>query len=494
MTPGTARSTSPGRRPPTAARRSRTTRSTGAPRPGGESLLTTVGNVTILRRQHRHQRHQLLLPRLGGERHRGGNPVERGLGHARRPSITVNDVSHPRATPARPTTPSRSSLRQPELQPVTVAYATQDGTATTAGSDYVAASARSPSAAGQTSKTVTVKVNGDTTFEPDEGFTRQALRRHQRHDRRRTGAGHDPERRLRSRRSRSTTSRHAGGQLRADGLHLHGVALEPELPDRHRRARPRTAPPHRRLRLRALASATLTFTPGQTSKTVTVNVNGDTKFEPDEAFTLRCRARPTPRSPTTPGGTIQNDDAAAADLGQRRLPGGGQRRHRRTSPSRCRCRTRARSRSRSTCQTQDGTATAADSDYAGARAAPAHVPARPDHAGPRASRPTATPFEPDETFSARCSRRRPTPRSPTTPASARSRTTTPQPAISVDDVAHPRATRARPTSPSRSRCPTRARRRSRSLRHAGRHRATPAPTTPRRRARYLRPPARSPSR
>ena len=53
--------------------------------------------------------------------------------------------------------------------PVTVKYATADGTATAP--DYTAhASARLTFAAGQTSKTVTVNVKGDTTIEPDETF------------------------------------------------------------------------------------------------------------------------------------------------------------------------------------------------------------------------------------------------------------------------------------------------------------------------------------
>ena len=54
--------------------------------------------------------------------------------------------------------------------PVTVAYATADGTAT-AGSDYVAASGSLVFAAGETSKTIQVTVNGDTVTEGNEAFT-----------------------------------------------------------------------------------------------------------------------------------------------------------------------------------------------------------------------------------------------------------------------------------------------------------------------------------
>jgi hypothetical protein len=60
-------------------------------------------------------------------------------------------------------------------QPVTVQYATADGGATaaggaTAGSDYQAASGTLTFAPGETSKTITVLVNGDRLVEPTEGF------------------------------------------------------------------------------------------------------------------------------------------------------------------------------------------------------------------------------------------------------------------------------------------------------------------------------------
>ena len=54
--------------------------------------------------------------------------------------------------------------------PVTVSYATSDGSAT-AGSDYQAASGKITFAAGKTAAAVSVSVSGDTTVEPDETFT-----------------------------------------------------------------------------------------------------------------------------------------------------------------------------------------------------------------------------------------------------------------------------------------------------------------------------------
>ena len=54
-------------------------------------------------------------------------------------------------------------------QPVTIAYATANGTAT-AGSDYQAAAGNVTFAAGETTKTVSVLVNGDRAGEPNETF------------------------------------------------------------------------------------------------------------------------------------------------------------------------------------------------------------------------------------------------------------------------------------------------------------------------------------
>ena len=60
-------------------------------------------------------------------------------------------------------------LSAPSTQTVTVAYATADGTAS-ATSDYIAAAGTLTFAPGETAKTVTVLVRGDTTVEPDETF------------------------------------------------------------------------------------------------------------------------------------------------------------------------------------------------------------------------------------------------------------------------------------------------------------------------------------
>ena len=63
------------------------------------------------------------------------------------------------------------SLSAPSGQPVTVAYATADGTAL-AGSDYTATSGTLTFAPGVTTQTVNVPVRGDLLAEADETFDR----------------------------------------------------------------------------------------------------------------------------------------------------------------------------------------------------------------------------------------------------------------------------------------------------------------------------------
>jgi ELWxxDGT repeat protein len=81
------------------------------------------------------------------------------------PRIAVGDVRVPEGTAAR----FAVSLSQASTGPVTVEWATADGTAA-AGSDYDAASGTLAFAAGETSKNITVIVRGDAAIEGNETF------------------------------------------------------------------------------------------------------------------------------------------------------------------------------------------------------------------------------------------------------------------------------------------------------------------------------------
>lgn len=86
------------------------------------------------------------------------------------PSLSVSDVSVTEGDGGVTTATFTVSLSSAAVQPVSLSYATADGTAT-AGSDYTAASGTLSFAVGESSKTVTVSVLGDTDVEDDETFT-----------------------------------------------------------------------------------------------------------------------------------------------------------------------------------------------------------------------------------------------------------------------------------------------------------------------------------
>jgi chitinase len=84
------------------------------------------------------------------------------------PSVSVGNVSMNEGNAAGTAT-FTVSLSSASANPVTVNYATANGTAT-AGSDYTAKTGTLTFAAGETSKTVTVNILGDTVVEQNETF------------------------------------------------------------------------------------------------------------------------------------------------------------------------------------------------------------------------------------------------------------------------------------------------------------------------------------
>ncbi len=93
--------------------------------------------------------------------------------------------------------------------PVTVTYATADGSATIAGGDYQAATGTLTFAPGQTSKTITVLVNGDRLARIRRVLHRQPHRRDRRAHRQRHGLRDDPGRRAAHQHQQRTASRRA---------------------------------------------------------------------------------------------------------------------------------------------------------------------------------------------------------------------------------------------------------------------------------------------
>lgn len=85
------------------------------------------------------------------------------------PAVSVGDATVTEGNTGTRTATFIVTLSGPSAQPVTVAYATANGTAT-AGGDYQARSGTLTFAPGETSKTITVPILGDRLAEPDETF------------------------------------------------------------------------------------------------------------------------------------------------------------------------------------------------------------------------------------------------------------------------------------------------------------------------------------
>jgi Calx-beta domain/Bacterial Ig-like domain (group 1) len=85
------------------------------------------------------------------------------------PAASIDDVSVLEGNSGTANAVFTVSLDSASATPVTVDFATADGTATTP-SDYASASGTLTFAPGETTKTVSVSVNGDLLVEPDESF------------------------------------------------------------------------------------------------------------------------------------------------------------------------------------------------------------------------------------------------------------------------------------------------------------------------------------
>src|SRR6185503_6403831 len=206
------------------------------------------------------------------------------------------------------------SLSNPSYQTVTVSRQSQDGTATTADSDYTTIGAAAVTfTPGQTSQQVTVNANGDTKFEPDEAFNLKLTTPTNATIADDTGVGtiqNDDAQPTISVNDVSHAEGNSGQTAYAFTISLSNPSYQTVTVSRQSQDGTATTADSD---YTAIGAAAVTFTPGQTSQQVTVNANGDTKFEPDEAFNLKLT---TPTNATiaddTGVGTIQNDDTQPA--------------------------------------------------------------------------------------------------------------------------------------------------------------------------------------
>ena len=223
------------------------------------------------------------------------------------PTLSVNDVDVYEGQTGQATATFTVSLSSASANTVGVSFATSDSSATSV-SDYVATSGVLTFAPGVLTQTVAVKVNGDTIVEGAELFVLSIFTA--------TNADivdsqgfavivnddSDPTLTVGS----PTVSEGNAGTTNAvfpvtlSGASANTVTVNFATSDSSAQGASDYVP----------QSGTLTFTPGQITKTVTVPVNGDTTIENDELFVLSIFTAVNATILKSQGfGTILNDDA-----------------------------------------------------------------------------------------------------------------------------------------------------------------------------------------
>lgn len=224
-------------------------------------------------------------------------------------SLTVSDVTLVEGNAGAQYAEVRVSLNAPSTQTVRVNYNTADGTAL-AGSDYQALSGKLAFAPGETSKTIRVSVNGDRQGELDEAFSvkLQGARNAKIAD----GTGvvtiFDDEPRMRIYDAVATEG-NFGTTLLTFTVGLSATYDEAVTMNYASADGSATTADNDYW----TAFGMLMFAPGETSKTITVEVIGDATPEPGETFFVNLSGAST-NALIIDGqgvGTIQDDDGWA---------------------------------------------------------------------------------------------------------------------------------------------------------------------------------------
>lgn len=221
-------------------------------------------------------------------------------------SLSIDDVSVTEGNAGTTSAGFTVSLSNPSSQTVTVNYATADVSAT-AGSDYVTASGTVTFTPGQLTRPISVTINGDTTFEPSETFnvnlsgeTNATIGDNQ-------GVGtinNDDAQPTISVTDVSLTEGNAGTSTAGFTVSLPNASYQTITVNYATADGTATAGSDY-----VTASGTLTFTPGQLTQPISVTVNGDTTFEPNEAFNVNLSGAANATIADNQGaGTITNDD------------------------------------------------------------------------------------------------------------------------------------------------------------------------------------------
>jgi glucose/arabinose dehydrogenase len=223
------------------------------------------------------------------------------------PTISINDVAVTEGNAGTTTANFTVSLSAASGQTVTVNYATANGTAT-AGSDYVTAGNTLTFTPGQTSQPISVTVNGDTAFEPNETFnvnlsaaTNATIADTQ-------GVGtitNDDAQPTISINDVAVTEGNAGTTTAGFTVSLSNASSQTITVNYATANNTATAGSDY-----VTAGGTVTFTAGQTSQPISVTVNGDLADEPNETFLVNLSTPSNATIADTQGvGTITDDDS-----------------------------------------------------------------------------------------------------------------------------------------------------------------------------------------
>jgi hypothetical protein len=224
------------------------------------------------------------------------------------PTISIGNVSQSEGNNGTTAYTFTVSLSNASAQTVAVNYATIDGTATVADGDYVAANGSLSFAPGEISKTITVLANGDTKFEVDQAFSVGLSNASNGTLGTNTGTGtivNDDTRPTLSINNVSQNEGRVGTTAYTFTVGLSNTSDETVTVNYATADGTATVANNDY----TAATNTLTFNAGETSKTITVNANGDTRAEQDETFVVNLTAPTNATIATATGtGTIVNDD------------------------------------------------------------------------------------------------------------------------------------------------------------------------------------------
>ena len=224
------------------------------------------------------------------------------------PTLSVNDPSVAEGNAGNAALTFTITLSAASGKTITLEYETANGTAT-AGTDYTSASGTLTFAAGETSKTVDVTVNGDTITEPNETVLLNLSNAGNATIADTQGSGsitNDDAEPAISVNDVSVAEGNAGTSTLTLTVSLDRASASTVTVDYATANNTATAGSD----YTAIGATTLTFDPGQTSKTVSVTISGDVGYEPDEIFYIDLTNQTNALLSDAQGiGTITNDDA-----------------------------------------------------------------------------------------------------------------------------------------------------------------------------------------